>query len=118
MANKDKLTDMLMGFLKDKPACLAQITSSLQQVSAIGHGMDRLQEQLEGDEEVNLQKAMLALIKSMRKLATHTQITGMVAMVYVDGTQFDVDVALLLNRLGMGGEAVTEIWKNKLKGGG
>ena len=118
MANKDQLAEMLMGFIKDKPACLAQITESLQQVSTIGRGMDRLQEQLEGDEEVDLQKAMLALVKSMRKLATHTQITGMVALVYVDGTQFDVDVALLLNRLGKGGEALKTIFQNKMKGGG
>lgn len=117
--SEKEFTDMLMGFITDHKACLDQIFNSLDQVSTIGKGMDTLQGYLESDpEKVDLPKAMLALIKSMRKLATHAQITGLLALVHVSDGDFDTEAALALNRLGKGQEAVKAMFEKKLRGEG
>jgi hypothetical protein len=119
MGENDALKTMLMGFIKNKPACIKQILASLEQVATIGRGMDTLQEALENEdaENIDIIKAMIALIKSTRKLAVSAQITGILALIHVDGGEFDTEAIMMLNRMGNGKEALQAAFEQKLKGG-
>lgn len=113
------LIEQLMSFIEDKEACTRQILESLDHVGTISRGMDTLITALEVAEpdKVNLPKALIAVAKSVRNLSNHTQITGMLALIFVNGGNFDTDVALMLNRLGHGQEAMKTIFEKKMQGG-
>jgi hypothetical protein len=118
LPDKDKLAEQLLGFIKNKEVCFRQILDSMQQVETIGRGMDTLIKGLEGadPDKVDMPKVAIGLAKSMRKLAEHSSITSMLALVYVGGSNFDTDVATVMSKLGKGSEAMREIWKKKMGG--
>lgn len=113
----EQLAEMLMTFLKDKEAVISNILKNLSQANTIRRGLDRLLEQLEDEgTELDFRQVSTVLVKSMKSLSASAEQNGVLALLYVGGTNFDVDSALMMGKIGRGKEALQQMWKKKMEG--
>jgi len=124
----EELAGLLMTMLKDKKAVIEVVLRNLDQTSTIQKGTERLlnlleesrQDQIRNrNEESNIDygKAITALAKSVNSLTHSTQQLLVFALLYVSEGDFDVNSALMLGRIGHGGEALQQMFRNKMGGG-
>lgn len=115
---------MLLSMLKDKAGVIETVVANLQQVAKIKQGTERLLEQLDlkpGDEipkGLDTLRVCVALTKSVNKITQSTQQLLVFALLYVSGSNFDVDSALMMGKLGRGQDALRQMFKNKVDGKG
>lgn len=114
---QDQLAEILMTFLKDKEGVVSNILKNISQANTIRRGLDRLLEQLEDeDTELDFRKVSTVLVKSIKSLSASAEQNGVLALLYVGGTNFDVDSALMMAKIGRGKEALQQMWNKKMEG--
>ncbi len=119
---------VIMDLLKDRQKFLKSIMSAAEKSQAMHTGMNDMVEQLEKlldkDMSVNPEESFkiilrteLALVKSFR-IQTETNLTLLTtALVYAQGSSFQSDITKMLIKMGgNGGEALRQMWKNKMGG--
>lgn len=120
MSDSGDVVEMLFGFLKEKPKALAQVSSSLKELSTIQAGLSRLREVIEdpNEDRVNLEKSVLALTKSMQTMAKLLNQNTICLLMYMSVGDFDIDAGKLLTKMGHGKEALRAVWEKKMGGQG
>jgi hypothetical protein len=116
----EQFKQMLLGFIKERPKCLAQLTNSLQQMGAVRRGLDKMHGEVkaalddpEKRENIDTVKMLNALTKSVNQLAKATEMNTLATLIYVWEGDFDRDSALALNTIGAGDEGLRAFAQSK-----
>lgn len=101
----------LMDLLKDKERLIKYIISTLQNADKTYKGLLSMKERRFSD------RGMLDKVVEVTAIQTNQiELLSIIALVYMGNSSFDRDVALILNRMGRGEEALQQMLKNKMEG--
>lgn len=101
----------LMDLLKDKEGIIKYIISTLQNADKTYKGLLSMKERRFSD------RGMLDKVVEVTAIQTkQIELLSIIALVYMGNSSFDRDVALILNRIGRGEEALRQMLENKMKG--
>jgi len=99
----------LMDLLKDKERIIKYIISTLQNADKTYKGLLSMKERGFSD------RGMLDKVVEVTAIQTNQiELLSVIALVYMGNSSFDRDVALILNRMGRGEEALQQMLKNKM----
>lgn len=115
------LSQVFLEMLRNKEQVIETVIGDVQQAQTMERGLNSMLERMESGEELDGVKARKVILRTLRR---QSQILGRLAflmLVYVQGENFNSDSTRALMRMGLGREAVREMWKRKMKdtrGGG
>lgn len=99
----------LIDLLKDKERLIKYIISTSQNADKINKGLLFMKERRFSD------RGMLDKVVEVTAMQTkQIELLSIIALVYMGNSSFDRDVALILNRMGRGEEALQQMLKNKM----
>lgn len=117
---EEQLKSILLGFIKDKPAALAQTSTSLLKLHKLQAGLDRHLELLvkyeDEPDKINFQKSAKAITITLIEMGKLLHQNTICLLMYMSVGDFDMNAAQLLTKLGSGGEAIKAFYESKLKG--
>ena len=110
-------SDELLEILKDKSKLMKLLLEVLAETQKSQHMLDESRYKINEDTSVDalkshLRNTILALSKTQVNLYNIATIT----LIYAQSSSFDTDVAMYLNKIGLGREAISTMFKNKMKG--
>lgn len=101
----------LMDLLKDKEKIIKYIINSCKNASKIEEGVLSMRKRGYSDGGMIDKLAEVAAMQTKQ-----IELLSVLALVYMGNSSFDRDVALILNRMGRGEEALQQMLKNKMEG--
>lgn len=108
-----------MDVLKDKTALIKFLIENLEECNKERSGLMRLSESLTRSDPnltpANMAKCLATTMKVTARQSLAIQNLAMIALIQCTSDEFDKDIALSLNKLGMGQEAMQQMFKNKFK---
>jgi hypothetical protein len=114
------MVDALMDILKDKTKILKFLLSTLDETTKERDGLTKLSESLTRQDPnlkpENMAKCLATTMSVVAKQSHREMNLAIIALITVQSSSFDSDVALLLNKLGKGNEALQQMLKAKLAG--
>lgn len=109
------LADLMSSMLNDKEKVLAFFIGIIEQSNKMEVGFKKACVDFEQNPtDANLKKMLATTMKCVGKQASQIKALAMIALVYSSGSNYDVDVAGIMIKLGRGQEAVQSIWKKKM----
>lgn len=101
----------LMDLLKDKEGIIRYIINTAKNASKIEDGVLSMRKRGYSDGGMIDKLAEVAAMQTKQ-----IELLSIIALVYMGNSSFDRDVALILNRMGRGEEALQQMLKNKMGG--
>lgn len=109
--------DDFMKLIKNKEEVIAMIMKDLDICTKNEKAFSKMIDTMETD-NVDMLKMLKGFAKSNRHLNQMNCRLLILALTYTSGGSFSTDVALMLNKLGYGQEALQELFKQKMNGKG
>ena len=91
------------------------ITRSQKEYGALGKGIEILDNGINDVTKDKMFKNLMVIIQMQSKDLLNL---SYLSLIYMQGSNFDIDVARMLIKLGKGGEALEAMFKNKMDGNG
>lgn len=111
-------TELFMEFLRDKPTALKTLLEDIERLQNFRKGLDKFLENIDEADmnQENIRQKFRTLIKVNK--AQNSMLTKflIILIAYVQGNNFDSDIANTLSKLGKGDEALRQMLKNKMSG--
>lgn len=109
---------LLMEFLKNKETALAGLIKDLYDTQKQGAGLDKFIENIDSADmnEDNIRQKFKTLMKVIRKQNSINIKLLVLISIYASSSDFDANVARILNKMGKGNEALHQMFKNKMRG--
>lgn len=112
--------DILLEFLKDKTKLISFLLDTIQKSESEKNGLLKMSESLTRNEPnlkiENIAKCLSTTMSISAKQQHTLQQLSIIALIQCQSSDFDVDVAKMLNKLGRGQEALQQMLKTKLVG--
>lgn len=109
-----------MDILKDKTKLIKFLLQTLDESEKTKNGLLKLSESLTREEPnltlENIAKCLALTMRDTAKQSHVIQSLATIALIQCSSSNFDTDVALVINKLGMGQEALQQMLKNKMAG--
>jgi len=116
MKNQD-IINLLRGMLKNKGSVIETIAESIDESVRIQNGLSKAKDTvLSNPSEANLRKMLNATMKSLETQSKTITQLALIALIYAANSNFTTDLAMSLNKLGHGAEALQEIFRQKMEG--
>lgn len=100
--------DTIFNLLKNKKGVIKFLFDTFHKNDNMSAGLRKLSE---SDNEEFKTKKLLEVVANQNIQIKHL---SLLLLCYVQGSNFDVDVAQMLNKMGRGDEALQQMFKNKL----
>lgn len=114
--------DILLEVLKDKKKLITFLLDTIDKSNTEKEGLLKLSQSLTRDEPnlivENIAKCIAVTMQITAKQQHAIQQLAIIALIQCQSSDFDVDVAKMLNKLGKGQEALQQMFKNKLNENG
>ena len=110
------MQELLMSFLKDKKQSIESIFDDIEKSISYSKGLKTFIENIDSAHmnEENTRQKFRTMMKVLNNQNTVIRKLLFVCLVYMQGSNFDVDVASALTKLGRGDEALREMYKSKM----
>lgn len=109
--------EFLMDLLKDKRKLIGFLLEAIQESQKEKEGLTKLCESLTREEPnlkaENIARCIAATMQVTAKQSHRLQSIATIALITCQSSDFDVNVAQMLNKLGKGKEALQQMFKNK-----
>lgn len=110
-------SDDFMKLLQNREQVISTILADMDACAKNAEAFAKLCELFEEGKEVSTEKALKACAKSLRHSNEVNRRALMLLLVYASGGNFQQDAAGVLIKLGRGGDALKEMFKQKMAGG-
>lgn len=110
--------ELFMQFLRDKKTATNSVMNDIQTLQSLNKGLTTFIENIETADinKENIRQKFRTLMKLSKTQNNIISKLTTLLLVYIQGNSFDRDVAILLNNLGRGEEALKQMLKNKMEG--
>ena len=102
--------DILFDILKDKKAVIKFLMDSMSSNEKQTVGLRKLKESTDVNFKID------KLLEVTANQSAHIKTMSLILLVYAQSSDFDMNVAQMLNKMGRGEEALKQMFKNKLEG--
>jgi len=118
--NTKEMQGLLMSMLKDKEPVLKALSDALEECQEVSRGCEKALDQWDDghQSEHNVRQQLRAAINTNRRQSDLLQKLALVCLVYVMSSDYSAAATEALARLGLGQEALREMFKQKLEGRG
>ncbi len=112
--------DLLLDILKDKKKLIKFLLATIEESQKEKEGLVKLSESLTREEPnlkpENIAKCLAVTMRISAKQSHSIQNLATIALIVCQSSDFDVNVAQMMNKLGRGEEALKQMFDNKLSG--
>lgn len=112
--------DKIFDLLKDKKQVIKFLLEVIQDSEKQKNGLMKLSESLTREEPnhsiANIAKCVAVTMKDTANRSHTLQNLAIICLIYAQSSDFDKDIAILMNKMGRGEEALRQMFKNKLNG--
>jgi len=110
--------DLLMNFLNDKEASLKSIFTDIDTTDKYAKGLEHFLNNIDNADmtEPNIRKKFKTLMKVINDQNSIMRKLLFINLIYMQGDNFNSDVAKALIKMGRGDEAIKSMFNNKMKG--
>ena len=116
MNNTENFADLMSSMLKDKEKVCSFLLGAIEQSNKMEAGFKKAYLDFENNStDANLKKMLATTMKCVGKQSSQIKALAMIALVYSSGSNYDMDVAGIMLKLGKGQEAMQTIWKKKMR---
>lgn len=109
-----------MDLLKDKSALLTYLLKVIEDSDREREGLTMLRDSLVREDPNhsidNIARCLSTTMKITAKQSDQLRKISVIALIMAQSSDFDADVAKMLNKMGKGEEALKQMFENKLKG--
>ena len=107
-----------MNVLKDKTSLIKFLLETLSETEKEKNGLQILSESLTRENPnispENMAKCLATTMKISAKQSLRIQNLATIALIQCSSSNFDTDVAMMMNKMGRGHEALQQMMKNKM----
>lgn len=116
--SSDPFTDLFMQFLQDKKTAVASVADDVHRLHSLNKGLATFLANIDDADlsEENVRQKIRTLMKVLKTQNNIMSKMSILLLAYIQGSNFDQDVARLLDNLGKGEEALKAMMDAKLKG--
>lgn len=113
----DEVVGLLKGMLKEKGSVIESIAESIEESIRIQNGLGKVKDSvINNPSEENLRKMLNTTMKSLETQSKTITQLSLILLVYASNSNFSSDLAMSLNKLGHGKEAIQEMFRQKMQG--
>ncbi len=115
--NQSEIVSLLKGMMSGKEEVILALAKGIESTTKIQNGIGKVKDSvLENPSEENLRKQLHITMKSLETQSEFINQLALICLVYVTGSNYTTDIALTLNKLGHGKEAIREMFRQKMNG--
>jgi len=115
--NQNEIVSLLKGMMSGKKDVIIALAKGIESTAKIQNGIGKVKDSvLENPSEENLRKQLHTTMKSLEKQSEFINQLALICLVYVTGSNYTVDIAQALTKLGHGQDALKEMFKQKMNG--
>lgn len=110
--------EIFLQFLRDKKTAIKNVSDDVQRLTTLNRGVSTFLDDIDGpnfDEEI-MRKKLKTLMRVIKLQNTIMSKMMVLMLAYIQGSNFDQDVANMLDKLGRGEEALNAMLDAKSKG--
>jgi len=115
--NQSEIVSLLKGMMSGKGEVIEALAKGIENTTKIQKGIGKVKDSvLENPSEENLRKQLHITMKSLEAQSAFINQLALICLVYTTGSNYTVDIAQALNKLGHGQDALKEMFRQKMEG--